>query len=238
MILRSLVPFAISAILLVSGCGDDPAATPGDAGVPAPDAATSDAGDPRDDAGATRDAAPLPDDAATEDAGPALDASSPDAGTPGDAGASAFRFTSSAFVDGGTLPAEFTCDGVGHSPPLAWTSPPEGTVEFALLMTTLARDGLKWNWVLFHIPAGTTSLDVASLGVGTAGLTSDGPALAYSPPCSAGPGPKEYTFTLYALSAVPTLPAAARDVTGMVLTDAIAPITLASRSITVTYTRP
>ena len=148
-----------------------------------------------------------------------------------------FTLTSTAFVDHGTLPAEYTCDGVGHSPPLAWSGVPAGTVEFALLMTTLARDGLKWNWVLYSIPADARMLTTGSSGTGTAGLTSDGPALAYSPPCSRGPGPMMYTWTLYALSGRPTLPTRANLVTGAVLTDAIRTLTLASASMTATYTR-
>ena len=81
------------------------------------------------------------------------------------------------------------------------------------------------------------SLDAGAMNVGTAGLTSDGPNLAYSPPCSRGPGPMRYTFTLYALSSRPALPATPRMVTGAVLTSAIASITLASASLSVTYTR-
>jgi phosphatidylethanolamine-binding protein (PEBP) family uncharacterized protein len=181
-------------------------------------------------------------DVATTDSAAPLDVASTDASAPADILASdtpagAFTLTSPVFVHGGTLPAEYTCDGVGHSPPLAWTGAPAGTVEFALLMTTLARDGLKWNWVLYGIPATATSLTVGSSGVGTAGLTSDGPALAYSPPCSRGPGPMMYTFTLYALSGSPTLPARPNQVTGAVLTDAIRALTLASSAVTVTYTR-
>lgn len=130
-----------------------------------------------------------------------------------------------------------TCDGKGESPPLVWSGVPAGTAELALLMTTEAKDGRKWNWVLFGIPAGTTALSTASVGVGTCGLTSDGPALAYSPPCSAGPGAKAYTFSLYALSGKPVLPAAAKDVTGPILTAAIAPLTLATSTLTANHTR-
>ena len=104
------------------------------------------------------------------------------------------------------------------------------------MMTTLALDGQKWNWVLYGIPATVTSLARNRSGVGTAGLTSDGPLLAYSPPCSQGPGSKTYTFTLYSLSASPALPPASQ-VTGAVLTAAIADRTLASASMNVTYTR-
>ena len=129
------------------------------------------------------------------DAGQAVDGG----GHP-DAGPAGFALSSSAFVDGGTLPAEFTCDGAGHSPPLSWTAGPAGTVGYALLMHTDARDGRKWNWVLYDLPAGTTSLSAGQVGVGTAGKTSDGPQLAYAPPCSQGPGEKRYTFTVDTLT--------------------------------------
>jgi phosphatidylethanolamine-binding protein (PEBP) family uncharacterized protein len=161
----------------------------------------------------------------------------PDATKRDAADAGAFTLTSPVFMHLGTLPAEYTCDGVGHSPPLAWTGAPAGTMEYALLMTTLARDGLKWNWVLHTIPRTATSLAMASMGVGVHGITSDGPALAYSPPCSRGPGPMMYTFTLYALSGHPTLPDRGNLVTGAAVTDAIRTLTLASSAVTVTYTR-
>ena len=106
-------------------------------------------------------------------------------------------------------------------------------------MTTQQGDGItKWNWVLYNIPAGTTSLAKNSTGVGTAGVGSAGPTTGYQPPCSQGPGPKQYTFTVYALSAAPTLPTSASQVTGAVLTTAISSITLGSASLTLSYTRP
>jgi len=150
-----------------------------------------------------------------------------------------FTFTSTAFQDGGALPVVYTCDdaGGGVSPPLQWTGAPAGTAEFALLMTTLALDGTKWNWVLFHIPGSVTSLAPASVGVGTAGVSTDGPELRYYPPCSTGPGAKTYTFTLYALSAAPTFAVPESQVNGEILTSAIGPLTIASRQVNVTYTR-
>jgi len=151
--------------------------------------------------------------------------------------APSLRLTSSAFQDGGTMPVVYTCDGAGHSPPLAWTGAPVGTAQFALLMTTLALDGMKWNWVLYAIPAGTASLAESTSGVGTAGVSTDGPELRYYPPCSQGPGAKTYTFTLYTLSAAPSFGVPAAQVTGAVLTSAIAGITLDSARIRVTYAR-
>jgi len=155
---------------------------------------------------------------------------------PPDAGQAQLRLSSPAFTEGGSLPPEYTCDGTGTSPPLEWTGVPSGTRELALLVTTVAKDGLKWNWVLWAIPPETPGLSAGS-GVGTAGLTSDGPALAYSPPCSQGPGAKTYTFTLYALSDHPTLPARPREVTGAALTDAIRASTIAKSELDVSYAR-
>lgn len=174
------------------------------------------------------------------DGGTAVGAGTPvDGGSASDAGAAAgLVVTSSAFVDGGTLPAEFTCDGVGHSPPIAWSGAPAGTVGYALLMTTEAKDGRKWNWVLYGIDAATSSLETGSNGSGTAGKTSDGPQLAYAPPCSQGPGMKLYTFSVYALSAAPTFSLPADQVTGPVVTAAVAGITLSKSELTVGYTRP
>ena len=153
-------------------------------------------------------------------------------------GSGSFTLSSSAFTDGGTLPALYTCDGTSKSPPLSWSGAPDTTTEFALLMTTLPGDGTtKWNWVLYNIPSTTTSLPEGATDVGTFGVTSDGPDLAYSGPCSQGPGQKDYTFTLYALSEAPTLNVEAALVSGDVLGSALSSITVESTSITVGYTR-
>jgi phosphatidylethanolamine-binding protein (PEBP) family uncharacterized protein len=152
-------------------------------------------------------------------------------------GQGSFSLTSDAGVDGGTLPVEYTGDGSGISPPLAWSNAPAGTREFALMMTTLPGDGsTKWSWVLYSIPGTTTSLAKNSSGVGILGVNHRG-TRAYEPPASQGPGAKIYTFTVYALSASPVLPAA-DQVTGAVLTQAIASITLGSASLSLSYTRP
>ena len=150
----------------------------------------------------------------------------------------AFALTSSVGNAGGVLPADYTCDGTGSSPPLAWANAPAGTKEFALLMTTLPITGtVKYNWVLSGIPASSTSLARNTAGVGTAGVGSDGPLAAYQSPCSQGTGDKQYTFTLYALSAAPSFLVAANAVTGNTLASAIASITLATSALNLTYAR-
>lgn len=148
----------------------------------------------------------------------------------------AFAITSPAASDGGTMPVDYTCDGRGISFPLTWVNAPAGTREFAMLMTTLPGDGTtKWNWVLYGIPSTVSSLPADSRVIGTAGVGSDGPLAGYQSPCSQGPGLKLYTFTIYALSASPSV---SGQVTGAVLANAIKPVTLGSASITVGYTRP
>ncbi|WMW79137.1 YHYH protein [Undibacterium cyanobacteriorum] len=150
---------------------------------------------------------------------------------------SSFKLISSAGLDGAAMAADYTCDGTGSSIPLSWSNAPSGTKEFALLMTTIPGDGTtKWNWVLYNIPAATSSLVKDSIGVGTLGVGSDGPLAAYQAPCSQGPGAKVYTLTLYALSAAPTLPSSGA-ITGAILKDAIANITLGSASTNLSFTR-
>ena len=150
---------------------------------------------------------------------------------------SAFTLTSTAFVDGGTLPSQYTCDGtlgmLSHSPPLAWSGAPSGTVTFALTISTIALDGTKYNWVLYNIPSTVASL-AEGTAVGTAGVSTDGPELRYYPPCSSGPGEKTYTFTLYALSGTPTFSV---PVTGDILTSTISSLVIGSSQVNVTYTR-
>ncbi len=148
-----------------------------------------------------------------------------------------FALTSPLATAPGALPADYTCDGTGSTPELTWTGVPTGTEEFALLMTTLPKDGgVKWNWVLYNIDGDIRMLKKDAFSVGRLGVGSDGPMAAYQPPCSQGPGTKLYTWTLYALSGAPQLPANT-TVTGDVLTKAIASLTLGSASFTLGYDR-
>lgn len=160
------------------------------------------------------------------------------AGASGATSNSLLKLTSPVAVEGGALPAEYTCDGASASPALTWANAPAGTKEFALLMTTVPVSGsIKYNWVLSGISASATGLARNSIGVGIAGVGSDGPLASYQSPCSQGPGSKTYTFTLYALSASPSLSVAANAVSGETLRSAISSITLGSSALNVNYAR-
>lgn len=157
-------------------------------------------------------------------------------GTGGSTGSAAnFILSSPVMVEGGTMPAEHSCDGHAGSPPLAWSGVPVGTKSLALVMTTIPADGVtKYNWLLYNLSANRQALEAATFGVADYGVGSDGPVPGYQPPCSQGGGAKVYTFTLYALSA-PVNAAAKPD--GVTLTGLLAPLTLAKASLNVSYTR-
>ena len=149
-----------------------------------------------------------------------------------------FSLTSTVAAEGGTLSDDYICDGTGSSPALSWSNPPAGTKEYALLMSTLPGDGTtKYNWVLYSIPVGINSLAKNTFGIGTNGPGSDGAAQAYQPPCSQGPGAKQYTFKLYALSGSPSVSSDSSKVTGDVLTSAISSLTLGTATLNLNATR-
>lgn len=148
-----------------------------------------------------------------------------------------FSLTSPTIVDGGELPATYTCDGDSVSPPLAWSGEPSGTVGYAILMDHQPGPGdWHWYWTEWDIDAAVHSVGEGSIIEGAFGTNSVNDRLAYAPPCSKGPGPKSYTITIFALSEQPVLP----DPTAVdraTLLDAVSDITLATDSIALTYTR-
>lgn len=149
-----------------------------------------------------------------------------------------FALTSPDAVEGGTLPAEYTCDGTSSTLALTWSGAPEGTVGYAVIMHHVASpEDVHWYWALYNIPANITSLSKNSTGIGTLGTNSVNGKTEYTPPCSKGPGPKMYTYTVYALAAQPQFTVPASQVNRDVLLKAIQNITLASAELHVIYTR-
>ena len=122
-----------------------------------------------------------------------------------------FTLTTSAFQDGGVIPAKYTQSVKNPaSPKLEWSHVPEGTQSFALLMhdPDVAR-GKKYqdvlHWMIFNIPASATGLPegVPNQPQGPDGavqIKNQGGVPGYRGPGAPAAGPyHHYTLELFAL---------------------------------------
>jgi Raf kinase inhibitor-like YbhB/YbcL family protein len=118
------------------------------------------------------------------------------------------------FPDGGQIPVKFSqaapgaAPGEGTSPAMSWTNVPAGTRSFFLHMHDLdiARNKTtddQAHWVLWNIPAATTSLPEgvpkgSQLPDGSYQISATGPV--YRGPGAPANGPlHHYVFEIYAL---------------------------------------
>jgi hypothetical protein len=124
--------------------------------------------------------------------------------------------TSSAWPDGGVIPAKYTQAGEDISPPLAWSHVPQGVTSFVLIAHDLdaaAGNGTDdiLHWMLWNIPAAATALregapDLAQLPDGTRQISATGPY--YRGPGAPAAGPAHhYVFELYAVDITIDVPA-------------------------------
>jgi Raf kinase inhibitor-like YbhB/YbcL family protein len=144
------------------------------------------------------------------------------------------ELTSESFEHGDPIPERHTCSGKGTSPPLAWSSVPDGTRTLALILHDPdAPSGDFVHWLAWNIdPAdGGIEENKPAPVEGTAGFGRPG----YDGPCPPpGHGPHRYYFHLYALDAELDLEAgAAREQ----LEDAIEGHVLAEAELMGTFER-
>jgi len=151
--------------------------------------------------------------------------------------AKGFVLTSTACADGGNLPAEYTGDGSGASPPLEWTGAPAGTKSFVLIMDHQAPDTVKSYWNLWNIPPDVNGIPENGRAPGLVGVGFRGRA-GYEPPHSMGPGPKTYVITVYALSGLLEINQPEAQVTRERLLEAMKDKILDRAALHVTYERP
>jgi phosphatidylethanolamine-binding protein (PEBP) family uncharacterized protein len=105
-----------------------------------------------------------------------------------------FKVTSST---NNLLSKDVTCDGLSKSPGLAWTSLPSTAKSLILIMDTIpgpARPGETQTGNHYYISKFNISPSLNGF--------KEGAITPYSPPCSQGPGVKEYRFFLFALDKV------------------------------------
>lgn len=119
--------------------------------------------------------------------------------------------TSSAFTDGGMIPARYTCEGDDISWPLAWSGIPDGAKSLVLIVDDPdapdpAAPQMTWvHWVLYNIPPDARGLAEAVAGdalpPGTANGLNDWKRTGFGGPCPPI-GSHRYFNKLYALDAV------------------------------------
>ena len=129
------------------------------------------------------------------------------------------KLRSSSFA-GDTIPERYQgspencpCNGKDISPALSWSSPPERTQSFALIVTD--KDSPLWfnfvHWVLYDLPADRRDLPE---GIPKQGQLPDGSRqglngfdkIGYAGPCPPGHSPHHYVFDVYALNTTLNLP--------------------------------
>jgi hypothetical protein len=161
--------------------------------------------------------------------------------------AATFKLESPGIKPGATLTDAQVFNGVGCSgknlsPALRWSGAPAGTKSFAVtLYDPDAPTGSGWwHWVVFNIPAGTTSLaegagtpDGAKLPAGSVQGRTDFGAPGFGGACPPqGDKPHRYIFTVYALkTAKLEMPADASPaaVGGMIHANALGAATLTAK---------
>ncbi|OGQ66683.1 MAG: hypothetical protein A3F89_00105 [Deltaproteobacteria bacterium RIFCSPLOWO2_12_FULL_50_11] len=122
------------------------------------------------------------------------------------------QLTSPAFSHEGAIPLQYTCQGQDLSPALNWNGAPPKTAALALIVDDPDAPVGTWiHWVLFNIPATTTSLAAGispqeKLPDGSLQGLNDFQKVGYGGPCPPPGGPHRYFFKLYALDASLNLP--------------------------------
>jgi Raf kinase inhibitor-like YbhB/YbcL family protein len=130
------------------------------------------------------------------DTGRKADTTTPPATGP----AARIALTSTAFADGGAIPRQYTCDGAGQSPPLAWGGVPAGASALALRVQDIDTPQKFTHWLLFNIDPKTTSLAPGQVPAGATQAKNSFGNAAYGGPCPPkGAGAHRYVFTLLAM---------------------------------------
>ena len=115
------------------------------------------------------------------------------------------QLTSTAFKEGESIPAKYTCDEGNVSPALKWSGVPAGAKSLVLIADDPDAPVGTWvHWVLYDLPAGTSELAEDTpksqyLAGGAKQGLNDFQRLGYGGPCPPPGKPHRYFFKLYAL---------------------------------------
>lgn len=125
------------------------------------------------------------------------------------AGGAGMTIGSSAFHQGGDIPAKFTCDGGDTSPPLQIIGIPSEAKSLVLIADDPdAPSGVFTHWLVWNIPPQTNSVAEGSAPKGVHGKNDFGKS-GYGAPCPPT-GAHRYYFRVFALDRELALPSGAK----------------------------
>ena len=148
--------------------------------------------------------------------------------------AQAFSIKVAGLSSAGNLPKVNTCDGESLNPAISWSSPPVGTRNLVLVMSTPAgppRNGesataTHFEWVINSLSATSGFIAEGTSRTLKNTLPNFQNRNEYAAPCSQGPGMKYYTFTLYALKSEITFSGSTENFIEIVKTSALGSVAL------------
>ena len=196
--LRLLVVPLLSALLVLVACSSEETPPEPDGTTETPTTTSQDASDPE---------------TVTETPGTPSSTSETTSAEPSD---SVLGISTSAWQDGDTIPAKYSCDGSDVSPPLALENVPPDTRSLALIMNDPdAPSGNFVHWVIFNLDPGRRDIS-EGLGQSGAEAASEGlhglndfRRLGYGGPCPPQGPAHTYVLTVYALDRMLDLPSGA-----------------------------
>jgi len=116
-----------------------------------------------------------------------------------------FKIESTAFENGGFIPAKYTAGGENISPPLKISGTPQGTKSFVLIVDDPDAPFGTWvHWVVFNIPPDVNFIPEGIQPQGKPGIN-DFKTLKYGGPAPPS-GTHRYFFKLYAIDKVLDIP--------------------------------
>lgn len=119
------------------------------------------------------------------------------------------RLESPDFIQGGAIPAIYSCEGENVNPPLRIRGVPENAKSLALIMEDPDAVGGTWtHWLVWNLPPDVLTIESGSLPSGARVGLNDAGQSGYFGPCPPS-GKHRYFFKVYALDEVLLLPAGA-----------------------------
>lgn len=155
---------------------------------------------------------------------------------------SSLTFSSEDITSGGTIASTFAnsdCSGDNKTPQLSWSSPPDGTMSYAITILDTSFNNYI-HWIVYNIPISSTSIaQNAALPSGATAGPNGNNASAYTGPCPDSGETHTYQFKIWALDTANLSTVADIDTSsGSSILTAIQAHDLDSASFNATFTGP